>query len=64
MTTAVVTVRVVNVDVVHAEGGGAVDAECLNGSVLDTQVVDPGVGERVGVEEPEQATLAAAFCVK
>lgn len=36
----------------HAEGGGTVNTEGLDRRVLDAQALDPGVGERVGVEEP------------
>lgn len=51
VATTGVAGRVVQVDIVDAKVGGAVDAESLDGSVLDTQSLDPGVLKGVGVEE-------------
>lgn len=51
VSTLGISQRVVHVDVVDTEVGDSVDAESLNGSVDNVQVLDVGVLERMGTEE-------------
>lgn len=51
VTTLAITIGIVNSDLVHGEFASTVDAENLNGGVLDLDVLDLGVDHLVSVEE-------------
>ncbi len=51
VTSLAVSIGVVDVDAIQSKAIGAVDAEDLNGGVLDRDALDLGVDQFVGIEE-------------